>query len=137
MQPYSLQVLDAALLPVYNVFQVQSIIITATMDAAKVNASVGCRQSVATIRCSFNVCIQSVSSSCNYRNKAKIMQAYNHPNWIQVLYAAFLLPVLDAADLGDNGADGNSLYFYQPKGYVQLKILVVLTTKAVPHNPHT
>ena len=40
MQPYSIQVLDAALLPVYNYH------ITATMDAAKLNSSVGCRQIV-------------------------------------------------------------------------------------------
>ena len=31
--------------------------------------------------------------------------------WMQI----FFLPVLDAADQGINGDDGNSLYVYQPK----------------------
>ena len=48
--------------------------------AAKLNASVGCRQIVASIGFISNFCIQSVSSSCNYHNKAKIMQAYLQPN---------------------------------------------------------
>ena len=47
--------------------------------------------------------------------KAKIMQAYMQPSLIQVLDAEPFLPVLDAADFGDIGADGNSLYFYRPK----------------------
>ena len=58
--------------------------ITATMDAgihkAKLNASVGRRQTVASSGCSINFCIQCVSSSCNYCNKAKILQAYIQPD---------------------------------------------------------
>ena len=46
------------------------------------------------------------------------------PSWIQVL-DAFFLPVLDAADLGDNGADGNSLYFYQPKTKGRRKLYLI------------
>ena len=43
----------------------------AGINAAKLNASVGCRQYIASIGCSVIFCIQSVSSSCNYCNKAK------------------------------------------------------------------
>ena len=75
--------------------------ITATMNAginaAQLNASVGCRKKVSTIGGSINFCIQSISSSCYYCNKAKLKQACMQPNWMQVFDADKCLPVLNAA----------------------------------------
>ena len=49
--------------------------LTATMDvdmnAAKLNTSVGSRETFDSNGCSINFCIQSVSSFCNYCDKAK------------------------------------------------------------------
>ena len=58
------------------------------------------------------------------------------PSLIQVLDAD---AVLDAADLGDIGAEGNSLYFYRPK--TKVKKIIFNTAKVgnqlkfVVHSP--
>ena len=56
-------------------------------------ASVGCRQILSGIWCTINFCIQSISSSCNYCTKAKIVQPYMQTNWMLVLDADILLPL--------------------------------------------
>ena len=69
----------------------------AGIHTAKLNACAGCRQIVVSIGCSINFDIQSVSSSCNYCDKVKILQTYIQPNSIQVVDAEKVLSVLDAA----------------------------------------
>ena len=60
--------------------------------------------------------IQSVLSSCIYHKKEEEnMQEYIQLKWMPVFDAEFVLPVLDAEDPWNNGADGNSLNIYQHK----------------------
>ena len=70
----------------------------AGINAVKLNASIWCRQIDAHIGCSIIFCIQS---------KPK----WSH--WIVALLWDSLFKKIP--DIGDNGAEGNSLNVYQPK----------------------
>ena len=69
----------------------------AGIHAAKLNAGVGCRQLVASIGCSINFCIQSLSSSFNYLGKAKNNAGIYAAKLNASIGCRICLPVLDAA----------------------------------------
>ena len=66
----------------------------AGINAAKLNASVGCIQSVASIGCIIVACIQSVSSAINYHIKATIDAGIHAAKlcWMQTNWCQFMHP---------------------------------------------